>query len=69
MAVTVYTPSPALNTQNTNTNINFRQFVKLSQNSNGQLRFTFQAGPGASTGTLNVSASFGKWDGQRVLQQ
>ena len=61
MAVTVYTPSPALTLNDANANTNFRVLVKLSAASNGSLRVRFQA---SFSNALEIyGASFGKWDG------
>jgi len=61
MAVTVYTPSPALSGNDTNNNVNFRVLVRLSAASNGQLRVRYRA---STAGGLNiVGAAFGKWNG------
>jgi hypothetical protein len=58
---TVYTPQVALNTNDANNNTNFRTFVQLGANSNGQIRVTFSAS--TTTNLTLVGASFGKWDG------
>lgn len=64
MAVTVHTPSPALNLDDMNPSTNFRTFVKLSGASNGQIRVTIRA---RSSGTLGIiGASIGKWDGAGI---
>lgn len=60
MAVTVYTPSPAFDDEGINVGINFRILTRLSANSNGQLRVSFQSGSSAADFT---AASIGKWDG------
>jgi hypothetical protein len=64
MVATVYTPSPALNTDDINPNTNFRVFVQLSAASNGSLRVRFRAN---SSGNLDIiGAAFGKWDGVTI---
>jgi hypothetical protein len=59
--VAVHTPSPAITSDDTNINGNFRTFVKLSANSNGQIRVRYKAG---STNGMQIrGAAIGKWDG------
>jgi hypothetical protein len=61
MPSTVYTPSPALGSDDSNPQTNFRVLVRLSANSNGQLRVRFRS---SSTGGYNIlGAGFGKWNG------
>lgn len=63
MPVSVY--STSLTTNDANAGTNFRTFVKLSANSNGQLRVTISAS--STTNGLNIlGAAFGKWNGTAI---
>ena len=64
--VTIYTPAPALNTNDNNANTNFRVLVQLALASNGSLQVRFRASGGGVDVLEIYGASFGKWDGATI---